>query len=238
MLTRQYVLDFHSLNHDLFFESLSSTDAIQGTLADGFADLGSPYYGTLERDADGGGGRGTFSYTVRLPRFINRFNSRFNLYKLRGSVDHFAVRDRERETVKSKLGVGPHTLRKESRESGALKYEQGYVDDYPSCLSGTTFKTLQYDSTPYYESVFEHFKSNLKRSSVLIVIGYGFGDSIINKLIAEHLLRGPGSKIVIVDKREPELLPPDLKKSSQFIDGGVKDFDLTKLLQIVDLTMI
>ena len=82
LLEKSHVVHLHSLNHDLFLESLSSTDAIIGELADGFSELGSPYYGKLETEAG-------VTYTVRLKYFANDYNSNINLYKLHGSIDHY-----------------------------------------------------------------------------------------------------------------------------------------------------
>ena len=56
-LSGEHRLHFHSLNHDLFFESLSSTDAMQGELADGFGERVSPHLGAQRSEA---GAQGVF----------------------------------------------------------------------------------------------------------------------------------------------------------------------------------
>lgn len=228
-LGQQCTLHFHSLNHDLFFESLSSTDAIQGELADGFTELGSPYYGTLRHMERAPSGGNSFSYTVRLPYFADEYGSRFNLYKLHGSVDYYVFGDAERATVKNKRGIGPNDLLKEVAESGHLRYESDHSNYHPSFLSGTTFKTLRYDSTPYYTTVFNHFKQNLSNCVVLITIGYGFADSEINRLIEERFLSRDDSKILVVDVKKPAV-PATMADSFQFFLGGVTNFDYEELL--------
>jgi hypothetical protein len=228
-LGQQRTLHFHSLNHDLFFESLSSTDAIQGELADGFTELGSPYYGTLRRVEEAPNGGNWFSYTVRLPFFADEYGARFNLYKLHGSVDYYVFGDTEHATVKNKRGIGPNDLLKEVAEGERLRYESDHGNYYPSFLSGTTYKTLRYDSTPYYTTVFNHFKHNLSTSAVLVTIGYGFADSEINRLIEECFLSRTGSTILVVDIQEPDV-PDTMAESTRFFLGGVTNFDYEKLL--------
>ena len=231
-LGEKHVLHFHSLNHDLFFESLSSTDAMKGELADGFTELGSPFYGTLRRVKKEPNDNEGFSYTVRLPYFAGEFGSRFNLYKLHGSVDHYIFNDTERATVKNKHGIGPNDLLKEVRQDEELRYVSENSNYHPSFLSGTTFKTRKYDSTPYYSSIFEHFTSNLSASSVLVVIGYGFGDTEINRMIEENFLDQKGAKLLIVDVREPDL-PSTFGERSEFFPGGVSDFDGEEILKAI-----
>ena len=70
---------------------------------------------------------------------------------------------------------------------GKLRYLSDIETHQPDFLSGTRYKTKRYDATAYYESVFGHFKENLERSPVLVVIGYGFGDCEINRYINRHL---------------------------------------------------
>lgn len=231
VLGQKHVLHIHSLNHDIFFESLSSTDAIQGELADGFTDLGSPYYGTLQHvvNGDGANGGDWFSYTVRLPYFADKFDARYNLYKLHGSIDYYVFNDPKRTTVKNKRGIGPSDLMKEVTEDGSLRYESDYSNYHPSFLSGTTYKALKYDSTPYYRSVFEHFKENLSKASVLVVVGYGFGDSEINRMVENHFLCRRDSKVFVIDVHKPES-PPIFEEASQYCPGGVSDFDYDDLL--------
>ena len=230
-LGQQHVLHFHSLNHDLFFESLSSTDAIQGGLVDGFTDLGSPYYGTLRHVVEGANGGDWFSYTVRLPYFTGEFGGQYNLYKLHGSVDYYVFNDSERGTVKNKRGIGPNDLMKEICRDSDLAYERDHSNYYPSFLSGTTYKTSGYGSTPYYKTVFEHFGRNLSASSILVAIGYGFGDAGINRMIEERFLPREGSRVLVVDICEPRL-PTAFEEVSQFFPGGVSDFNYQELLGV------
>lgn len=79
-LSRDYVINVHTLNHDLFFESLNRTDFINGEISDGFDEYGSEYYGVLKvKEAH---------YNCRLERYTGYYNTSIRLYKLHGSLDY------------------------------------------------------------------------------------------------------------------------------------------------------
>ena len=225
--TLGFTMQFHTLNHDLFFESLSSTDALRGELADGFSEMGSPFYGVyeqvVERENDYSD---SYSYLVRLRQFTNSYNSRFNLYKLHGSVDHYLFQGSE--TIKIKRGIGALDIRKEVEVQRELKYQEDISNYYPSFLSGTTYKLLKYNSTHYYNTIFRHFKRNLESSEALVVIGYGFADSEINKMIEENYLKTEGRRVFIIDINEPNWSPSSSDKK-RFYSGGVEEFDFEAL---------
>lgn len=179
----------HTLNHDLFFESLSSSDWLKGELSDGFQELGSPYYGRLQDQ-----------YMVRLSYFANEYPTRYRLYKLHGSLDQYPYYRQQTGLdgyVKIKPGVGSEDLFRESQEQdGQLQYERCWINYHSDFLSGTTSKILRYDD-PFYREIFTHFKQNLQKSKLLIIVGYGGADLKINALIGEHF--PPDGRIYLVE---------------------------------------
>ncbi|MCL6524038.1 MAG: hypothetical protein K6T34_05185 [Thermoflavifilum sp.] len=80
-LSKRYIINVHTLNHDLFFERLDSTDWLSSQLCDGFNELGSPYYGVY-------GSGFTGSYIVRMPMYTGKYDKKIRLYKLHGSIDY------------------------------------------------------------------------------------------------------------------------------------------------------
>jgi len=228
-------LHFHSLNHDLFFESLSSTDVMSGELEDGFSELGSPFYGRLEVFPDGKDGR--FVYKIRLPVFTGHYDSQFNLYKLHGSVDFYTFNDDgEQRTLRCKRAVRHNELMKEVGEGVDAEYKEDTTNYHPSFLSGTTYKTLKYDSTPYYEAVFDHFMRNLESSDVLIVIGYGFGDAEINRMLENCFCDREGTYMFIIDVEKPNV-GASVRCPIDYFSGGVEEFDHTSVLKRVRCKM-
>lgn len=172
------ITHIHTLNHDIFFETLKSTDWLQGKLSDGFEESGSPFYGSLKDN-----------YKVRLPFFTNKYEEQFRLYKLHGSFDQFPfhIQDKGIDTyVKIKLGIGTTELYKEVKDGkGGYEYINDWLNYHPDFLSGTTSKILRYREPWYYEKVFDNFEKNLSNSNKLILVGYGCGDSEINNIIEE-----------------------------------------------------
>jgi hypothetical protein len=224
---RGHTLHFHSLNHDLFFESLSSTDTMGGELDDGFTELNSPYFGRLEMYSDKEGGH--FVYKVRLPFFSDKFDSQFNLYKLHGSVDHYYFsREEGRTTVKTRRKTKPNQLIKQIGRGEEAEYVEDMSNYHPNILSGKTSKIEKYDSDPYVSTVVDHFESNLEKSNSLFVIGYGFGDEGINKRINEYFAQRRRTQLVVIDVDKPDI-PAPLNESSVFYDGGVEKFSLQKV---------
>lgn len=166
----------HTLNHDIFFETLSHSDWIQGNFSDGFEEMGSKYYGGLKGNVK-----------IRLSYFTNNYTKQFRLYKLHGSFDQFPfhLQDSGIDTyVKIKMGMGTTEFYKEVEDGkGGYKYVNDWINYHPDFLSGTTSKILRYGEPYYYDKVFSNFKTNLSQSNKLIIIGYGCGDSEINNMI-------------------------------------------------------
>lgn len=185
------LMNIHTLNHDIFLESLSHSDWIQGDFSDGFEEMGSKYYGGLK------GG-----FKVRLSYFTNIYNSQFRLFKLHGSFDQvpFHSKDSGINTyIKLKFGIGLTELYKEIEDGeNGFKYENDWINYHSDFLSGTTSKILRYGEPSYYEKIFDNFKRNLSNSNKLIIIGYGCGDIEINNII-ENYFDFANNQIIIVE---------------------------------------
>ncbi len=182
------IIHVHTLNHDLFFETLKSSDILKGELDDGFTELGSPFYGELDGSK------------VRLRYFTNSFQSKFRLYKLHGSLDQYPFHSQNGavEYIKIRYGVSLEDLYKEVlNDKDELSYDNDFTNYHSDFLSGTTSKILRYREPAYYEPIFQHFEQNLRDSTVLIIIGYGCGDSEINDLIDKHFPKN--REVYIVD---------------------------------------
>ena len=208
----------HTLNHDLYFESLSLTDAIHGDMDDGFDDLGSDIYAQKEDDYA--------IYMVRLRRFTDKYERPFCLYKLHGSIDNFwASFGTQHDLVKIPCGLSNDDIHKEVSNNGKLEYVyKPSLDVVGDFLSGTTHKVNQYEHGPYYPIVLEHFRKNLAESSNLIVIGYGFGDSRISSYMEEHFLNDPGKVMFVIDIKKPSVHCCD-RDNVHFLPGGISRID-------------
>ena len=180
--SEDYIVNVHTLNHDLFFERLNYSDWLQGELCDGFEECGSPYFGDLSVE-----GR---RYKCRLEYFTGRYEKRFRLYKLHGSKDYgiFYGSDGAMLTpekyVKTRWGIGFSELYKEIGNSkGELEYDRCWINYHADFLTGTTSKIERYSEPLLFKILFQHFRDNLRQAEKLIIIGYGGKDSEINKMI-------------------------------------------------------
>jgi hypothetical protein len=185
------IVHAHTLNHDLLFETFNHTGWIGGELSNGFNELGSKFYG---REND--------NKMIRLEYFSNRYDTRYRLYKLHGSLDQFPFRhqdDSPTEHIKTKKGVNISNFYKEvETERGGFSYENDFTNYYADFLSGTTNKILRYDEGGYYKEVFSHFRENLKNSDKLIIVGYECKDSKINEIILENF-EYKNKEVLIID---------------------------------------
>ena len=190
------VTHVHTLNHDLFFERLNRTEWINGQLDDGFTELGSPYYGELEKEGQ--------RYKVRLPYYSGNYSKKCRLYKLHGSKDYvryftsnggMMVPDK---FIKTKYGVGFTDFYKECRKQDELYYDNCWINYHAVYLTGTESKIEHYKDPMLFSKLFEFFKENLSKSDQLIICGYGGRDEGVNQLIEEEYKKGK-IRVFIVD---------------------------------------
>jgi hypothetical protein len=216
----------HTLNHDLLLEELVNSDAFEGEFSDGFEEKDSSYYSI---DAEG--------KEVRLKRFSKDFNGKFSLLKLHGSLDNyiFSYYNTMKEEVKIPHGVSIDGLYKEEKDKdGNVKRQKCFWNYYPDFLSGTLNKTKYYSDSCYYGPLFDRFSSNLKKSNVLISIGYGFGDYKINEFLEENFIGNSSKRLIVISTTRPEC--KILKNSNVKYYGnnlGVQDISLKRIDELL-----
>lgn len=182
-LSKEYIINVHTLNHDLLFESFNKTGFINGDISDGFDEFGSEYYGKLSHN--------NRTYHCRLERYTGRYNTPIRLFKLHGSLDYvpfYKISDDgimiPDNYVKIKFGIGTSDLMKEKQSE--FGYDLSPFEYHADFLTGTTSKIQRYDEPLLFKKLFEEFKNNLNKAETLIIIGYGCKDEGINELIKEN----------------------------------------------------
>lgn len=209
-LSNNSIINIHTLNHDLFFESFNHTEFLNGKLCDGFEELGSPYYGDLLCS--------NRKYKVRLERYTGNYSNKLRLFKLHGSFNYEIFYKTEGSIIipdvyiKTRYGIGHTDQYKEIENSeGLLEYQNSWINYHGDFLTGTSSKILRYNEPLLFSKLFEHFKNNLEHSDILIIIGYGAKDMEINKMIFQHY-NFSYNKIFIIDPYP----------SNRLIDFGIK----------------
>ncbi|WP_455541674.1 hypothetical protein [Prevotella fusca] len=182
-LSRKFIVNVHTLNHDLLFESFNNTGFINGNISDGFDEYGSEYYGILEHDHR--------NYNCRLERYTGRYNTPIRLYKLHGSIDYvpFYRRDKNgfmkpEKYIKIKWGIGASNIIKGRKSK--YGYDVSPFEYHADFLTGTTSKIKRYDETLLFKKLFKKFRNNLSKANSLIIIGYGCKDKGINEIIKDN----------------------------------------------------
>lgn len=182
-LSKEFIVNVHTLNHDLLFESFNNTDFVNGNISDGFDEYGSDYYGKLFVN--------NRTYHCRLERYTSRYNTPIRLYKLHGSLDYVPYyRQNEygcmipENYVKIKWGIGASDIMKGRKSK--IGYNISPFEYHADFLTGTTSKIQRYNEPLLFRKLFKKFRNNLRKAEKLIIIGYGCKDKGINEMITEN----------------------------------------------------
>jgi hypothetical protein len=203
-IDRKYFVDIHTLNHDLLFESFNNTPFFEKEkIYDGFSLQDSIYYCHNQQNIP-----------CQLERYKEKFyNTRFRLYKLHGSINYrryyhphknpdvnsnYSTVHLPVEYVKQQYGCEDFIYRKEGQE---LKY-MSTTDFHGDILTGTTAKILRYNEPLLYKKLLNKFAYNLNKSEMLIICGYGAGDTEINKIIKQNFAYNKKPVFVINPKAQ------------------------------------
>lgn len=183
--SQQYIINVHTLNHDLLFESFNKTMFLSRLISDGFDELESPFLGKLLKD--------DVEYSVRLARYTGKYNTPIRLYKLHGSINYVRCGKINMDGVWSatdivKIKKGIKIDDDILRDDFKGNYREIYFSNnvHADFLTGTTSKMMKYNDPLLYKPNFDFFKENLANANFLIIIGYGGNDSGINELILKN----------------------------------------------------
>lgn len=226
-------VNFHTLNHDLFFDWLGRhhSDLFQH-FSDGFQLEGSPFYGTVSYDFGQGDKKVHKTYQVKLERFVDKFDSALRYFKLHGSVFNTIVYvDQERVRLKDNYAISRYLVEKADKKTGQLRFEDLWDDVAPDFLSGTTNKTRYYTKDPYYKNLLGYFEKNLLNSELLVVVGYGFQDGGINEYLEKDFL-SKGKPMVVIDPYQPKTDLID-KYNAKYIPKGVTQVTFQEYMEII-----
>lgn len=224
-LKEDYLVNIHTLNHDLFLESFNRSEYFNGDMSDGFDDYGSRYYGLLHLD-------GRDVYRCRLERYTGRYyGAPIRLYKLHGSLNYVMM---HRETgyglvddceVKFRYGMGLMDLERErTRKNG---YDNDFLSYHADFLTGATTKPVYYKRSRFYKKLFRTFKNNLIHAKSLIVIGYGGKDEGINDYLLNYF-DYQNKSCYFIDpgiNNNPQLMLLAEKMHAVKIEKSISDFD-------------
>lgn len=227
-LSNNSVINIHTLNHDLFFESFNRTEFLNGKLCDGFEELGSPYYGNLTNN--------NRNYKVRLERYTGRYSTKLRLFKLHGSRDYEIFYKSEGSIItpdvyiKTRYGISHTDHYKEIKNNEGLpEYQNSWINYHGDFLTGTSSKILRYNEPLLFSKLFDHFRYNLEQSDILIIIGYGAKDMEINKMIFQHF-NFAYNKFIIIDPYPSErVIDFAIKLKAKIISKQLDDINIHDL---------
>lgn len=217
-----YIIHVHTLNHDLFFESLNQNSLVRNKISDGFDEYGSEYYGELQSSSN---------YHCRLERYTGHYRTPIRLYKLHGSINYALCHEEKGK------GYSSHKFIKMKKELNPTVCYRGYgskksyrcfgVSCFENFLIGVYSKRDQYN-LPFYRMIHSRFRKNLRNSESLLIIGYSGGDEGINDMITENF-DCQHKPVCIVDPEKNE----DLKKNlyAEWLECGVEDLSVDMLNQ-------
>ena len=226
--SNDYIVNIHTLNHDMLFESFNKRDYIAGKICDGFNEYGSEYFGEITINK-------SRKYTVRLEQYTGEYDKPVRLYKLHGSFDYVFFYRSEGlflypdKCIKTRYGIDIKSLKKDVM--GEKKYERFPFTYHGYYLSGNKTKVKQYNKL-FFENIHEIFHSNLKSAEKLIIIGYGGLDKGINKAIFDNY-DYQEKQTIIIDPYPSEMLKKFAKKiGAKIIEKSVSNIVKEEVLEI------
>jgi len=168
-----------TLNHDTLIESYLTAGNIR--FIDGFSNAAN-------------------SVKVRVwqPSSFADADESVHLLKLHGGIDWYRFRPDGAEPW-SEDYVGIPTPEFSSGQKDDQQRRHRELDQLPIFLIGTFNKLISYSDPVYLELYHQGFRT-LGQVDALVVIGCGFGDKGINKLVTEWIYRSPNRRLVVVDK--------------------------------------
>lgn len=210
-------INIHSLNHDELIEKLVAYNNLNDYFSDGFAKEGSNYYVLTDYKAE------------QLEVFTNDYKTLLRLFKLHGGTRYYPFFEENEyqkyiftDYVKGISGMDEMTLY--SLKEG-IQHRGTFLPN-PDFLIGEKSKQERYDSI-YYQKQLNNFRENVKCSRKLIIIGYAFKDSGINRIIQETLQSN--SECVVIDKfwnAEKDSSLHTISNKSRVIESSVDSSDI------------
>ncbi len=147
---------------------------------------------------------------------VRRYDKFIQLYKLHGSI-HWWERNDGKDVLASHLSLSPFIeWRAEYQKSKTINnFESIFREELgPVGILPTSNKYIQTLDLPYAH-IFRAFHQTLQQpQTFLIVVGYGFGDEHVNRIIEDALIN-PSFVMLVVDPRPNENMIKRLKEYQQ-----------------------
>jgi hypothetical protein len=132
------------------------------------------------------------------PALFSAHDTLIPLLKLHGGIDWYRFEpDGADPWTEEYAGIPMSDFSSGQKDENLRRHRT--VDDQPMFLIGTFNKLTSYTDPVYLEIYYRAFCA-LERSNALLVVGYGFGDKGINKLVTEWICRPQSCLLVVVDK--------------------------------------
>lgn len=119
--------------------------------------------------------------------------------KLHGGIDWFRLRPHGVQTHEEDyVGILTPKYSTAARDSRGRSHDL-MDDSLPIFMIGSWDKLAGYTDPVYLEIYYATFAA-LETAELLVVVGYGFGDKGINKLITDWMCRSVSHRVVVVDR--------------------------------------
>lgn len=210
-------ISIHSLNHDELIEKLVLKHHLNNYFSDGFEADASNYYVL------------THYKTEKLAVFSNEYKTPLRLFKLHGGTQYYPFFE---EKESGKFGYADYVKGIPNMDEmnlfsvkNGIRYRGTFLPN-PDFLIGEKSKQERYGSI-YYQKQLHNFRENVKCSKKLIIIGYAFKDSGINKIIQESLQ--PNSECIVIDSfwnAEKDSILHAISNKSRVIESSVDSLDI------------
>ncbi|MDH5731101.1 MAG: SIR2 family protein [Gammaproteobacteria bacterium] len=140
------------------------------------------------------------------------------LHKLHGSIGWFRFNESSGFFQDRHIGIPIINDHWHARNSTGTM--QTPSEGRPILLAGTFNKILQYTNEIFFDLHYQFFR-NLRQSSKLVVIGYGFGDKAINYQIVRWMFEKNDNRLLVIHQNPVRLVDYARKAISRHWDSWI-----------------
>ncbi|MBO7599380.1 MAG: SIR2 family protein [Bacteroidales bacterium] len=204
LVQQGYIIDIHTLNHDLILESLLSHTALKDKVCNGFGEEKKELFGRKYTCFD-----------------ISNYNKAIRIYKLHGSIDMHELSSLGGNSTRQYIQV----VDGYSDGNAFMMNNQLSASILPLFLTGKISKEKDYSKEPF-QTLLSEFGKNISIAEKLIMVGYSGGDKGINAILDNNYKNWSQTYVISPNAQKHCLVQ---NKGAKAISKGIEELTTSDL---------